>query len=416
MKKITVENQAYPFMFQIANWGASLSRALGLPFTNIQRASIERGARRQAKLSDTGPDDWGPTLDILLSDVESAGFTPLAYAGLRALCVRALVTRMRLVDYLKSTPMARNAHIERPIFVLGFPRSGTTVLQNLLSLDPSRRGLEFWELTNPLPLHTNPARDEEKRRKDSDFMLQVARSISPEMDAIHEVRVDSLEECWPLFYPSFSVLNYDLQSGLPNFYNHLMGCDMTPSYGLYRDFLKAIMHQRPCENLVLKCPEHLWFLDALLEVFPDACIVWTHRDPLASIASYCSLISLNRRMCYGRIDHHHIGTDIAHRFEDGIRRALATRQRVGEANFFDVHFHDLVNNHEGVIRAITEHFDLPLADNAGQAIQGWLNTRRADTRGKHQYSAELYGLSPADIDARFSEYLARFEIPIRRAS
>ena len=122
------------------------------------------------------------------------------------------------------------------------------------------------------------------------------------MGAVHEIRADSVEECWPLFSPTFAVLNYDLQSGFEDFGRWLLEHDMSGPYREYRRELQLLAHHRSTGNFVLKCPEHLWFLDALFEVFPDACVVWTHRDPLDSVASYSSLMSLNRRMIYGRFD------------------------------------------------------------------------------------------------------------------
>jgi hypothetical protein len=245
-------------------------------------------------------------------------------------------------------------------------------------------------------------------------ILKMAYFVAPEMGAVHEVRVDSVEECWPLFSPTFAVLNYDLQSGFDDFGSWLLSHDMSGPYREYRRELQLLAHHRSTGNFVLKCPEHLWFLDALFEVFPDACVVWTHRDPLDSVASYCSLMSLNRRMIYGSFEPLEIGTRISERFHLGVSRAMAVRDSLNrEAQFHDVDFAHLVANPMAVVREITDRFQLDLDQSDEARIQDWLSTRRADTRGSHQYRAETYGLDVRETRERFREYVERFEITLR---
>jgi hypothetical protein len=247
------------------------------------------------------------------------------------------------------------------------------------------------------------------------MLLQLAYLIAPEMKYVHQIGATTAEECWPLFFNTFSVMNYDLQANLREFGDWLMTTDMVPAYDDYRRQLQLISQRAPDRDLVLKCPEHLWFLDALMEVFPDACIVWTHRDPLASIASYCSLISLNQRMLYGRIDAHAIGAHITDRFEIGVERAVAARERIGRPEqFFDVDFVDLVRDPRTIIEQIHRHFDLPYPETMDTSIDGWLNNGRADKKGRHRYSASVYGLDAEDIDRRYGDYIERFQIPCRR--
>ena len=191
---------------------------------------------------------------------------------------------------------------------------------------------------------------------------------------------------------------------------------MVEPYQEYRQFLQLATWRSPGQ-LVLKCPEHLWFLDALLEVFPDACIVWTHRDPAPTIASYCSLISMQWRTLYGGFDPHELGSHICERFQEGVERAMATRDRLNDdKRFFDVRFSDLVQDQRGTVQQICEHFDLDYGDHMDTAIDNWLTSpERDDHRGAHKYSMDRYGIRPEAVHEQFCEYLDRFDVQVKAA-
>jgi hypothetical protein len=366
--------------------------------------SIVRAAERRTGLNDWGDDRVMTALDAMSSHVARPEFTHLSRALSRQTLVKGGALRLRLVEYLKSNPAIGKTPIERPVFVLGFPRSGTTLLQNLLCLSDSRRGLEFWELNNPVPVCEDKVADQERRKKSAGRVLDLAYRLAPEMREIHEVGVDTFEECWYLFWPTFMVLNTDLQTSLPTLGDWLMTADMRWAYGEYRRTLQGLIHERPTEQLVVKCPEHLWFLDSLLEVFPDACIVWNHRDPVASIASYCSLISLPHRMHFGSFDTKLIGEHITHRFHEGVSRAMDMRAKAEPGQVFDVDFGALCTDPAAVVRQVTDHFGLAPVQEA--RIEAYLNNGRADKKGAHKYDAARYGLDSQAIRTRFADYIA----------
>jgi len=394
---------------------AAVADAIGLPIGNCDPASILRAARGR------GPGDWGDDafqtpMNLLCDAVRENGrLTPLARVVMRQSFIRAVKNRLELQACLQRHPDIEQTRIERPIFVLGFPRTGTTVLQNLLCLQPGRRGLRFWELVTPVPWHENPAIDERKRRANAKRMLKAAYLIAPEQKEIHFIDAETYEECWPLFGASFCVMNYDLQSGMRRYGDFLMDHDMVGPYQEYAQVLKLLSWRNPADQLVLKCPEHLWFVDALLEVFPDACIVWTHRDPVPTIASYCSLMSLQWRTLYGHYDPTELGEHITTRFHQGIQRAMAARAAADPKRFFDVNFHNLVNDQAGTVRAICEYFELPHGEHMDTAVAGWLANRRADHRGAHKYSAARYGIDTARVHDLYRDYIDQFEVQVTDA-
>lgn len=383
----------------------------------IEAGSILDTARRQTGLTDFGDEDFLEPLHRIIEEVPLDRFTSLARVVMRSIFVEAAKNRLRIQDYLKKHPEVLDLPVERPVFVLGFPRSGTTVLQNLLSRDSNRRSLRFWELTHPVPVHDDPAVDARRRIRTARRILRLAYLVAPEMGVVHEVRATTAEECWPLFENNFTVLNFDLQSGARGYGDWLEARDMRPAYRFYRQQLQILQHRQPGRQLVLKCPEHLWFLDTLLEVFPDAHVVWTHRDPYDSVASYCSLISLTWRMLYGRIQPEAIGEHIAYRFASGVDAAMRARDRMGaDDRIHDVDFRHLVTDPAGVLQDLTDRFDLQWSEPIDEVVRSVLRDRRKDKRGAHKYDGAFYGLDPDALYARFADYIERFELPTAAAA
>ena len=394
---------------RLADRVCALSELLGLPFTDLSPESVLRAARRGTGLTDFGDDRFREPMARTLDVVGNRDYTPLGRAFIRGVAVRLARHRLRIEQWFKDHPETSQIPIDRPIFVLGFPRSGTTLLQNLLQQAPSRRALRFWELTNPIPEHANPSRDRSARMRRAERDLRWAYRFVPEMEEMHDARPDSPEECWPLLANTYSVLNFDLCHGFRPYGDWLLDWDMTWPYREYRRQLQLLLWPERVDQLVLKCPEHLWFLDALLEVFPDACIVWTHRAPRDCVASYSSLISLSRRTLQGHIDPRRIGPHIADRFQQGVTRAMATRDALGdESRFFDVQYGDLVRDPVGTTNRIEEYFGLDPTDRL--LLDDYLAGSRADGPGRHRYVPEMWGLDEASVDERFADYLQRFGV------
>lgn len=408
---ITVSRFDYPPMLKLVNQLARLVGQFGLPFTKLDPEGIIASAINTSGLRDFGSDDFMEPLGIMLEDARELPLTPLAKIAMRQVVVEALVRRLRLVEYRDQHPSLESVPIERPIFVLGFPRTGTTMLQNLLCRHTGRRALEFWELTNPIPVHTDPVRDERKRRRSAAFMIALSDLFAPEQAAVHDVRVDTPEECWYLFTSSLSALGWYLQSRMPRYGAWLMRQDMVPAYQRYRRHLQVLALNAPETPLVLKCPEHLWFLDSLLEVFPDACIVWTHRDPLSSIASYCSMTTMLNRTLYGRVNPPELGDHLLHCFEDGAARAMRVREHLrNPRQILDISFQELTQDPTATTRRICDHFGLPFSEEQGQ--DDWSRSRR-DGQFTHKYDGEIYGITRERVDKRFADYMDRYNVRVR---
>ena len=386
----------------------SMSQALHLPGTRMDHESVLELGRRKAGLRDIGDQRFLEPFAMALECYADPDYTAMSRAFSRTVASRAVMNRVRIEEYLRTHPEVLDVPVERPIFVLGFPRTGTTLLQNLLCLDNDRRGLEWWELCHPSPVHDDPKIDRQRRLRMSQRDIDMAGWFTPEMHQIHHITATTVEECWPLFNTTFAVLNFDLAHGNRRFGDWLLDYDMEWPYREYRRQLQLLLHIRPARQLVLKCPEHLWFADSLLRVFPDACIVWTHRDPFDAVASYCSMVTLARRTLKGRVDPLKVGDHIATRFHQGVTRAMDALD--GSDRVYHVPFEDLVEDPGAVVGQIEAKFDLDRTSTS--RLRDYLSAPRKDERGQHVYDPARYGLDADAIHAQFADYIERFDVAL----
>lgn len=372
--------------------------------------SVLAEARGRTGLTDWGDDGFLTSMGRLLEEAARCDLAPLGRLILHQVAVSAVVHRLRLYRYVAQHPEVRSVPIERPIFIVGFPRSGTTLMQNLLAVNPANRALRFWELVSPVPAHPDPTVDRWMRRSQARALVRAAYLLSPEQRVIHAIGVDTAEECWPLFQIRAMALNNDLMSGFTEYGTWLLQQDLTPAYEEYRLQLQVLTHQRPGRRLILKCPEHLWFLDPLVKVFPDARVVWTHRDPVDCVASYCSMASLQIRNMRGRVDRPRLGAHLTERFVTGVERAMAARERNPDAHVLDVQYEAFAADPAGTVRAIEAWSGGAPSADTERRVAAWLTSGRSDGAGRHVYSADRFGLDVAELARRFRPYTERYGV------
>ena len=410
---VTVEREDYRPAVRMVDLACGALQSMGLPLGDLTVDSILDAARRRTGLSDWGSEDFLVPMAHVVDEADKGGLSSLARCIVRQTFIAAVANRLKLEAWIGRHPDALRTEVRRPIFILGFPRTGTTLLQNLLAQDQGARALRFWELQSPVPVSEDPAADRTRRLRTARATLRAAYFVAPEMESVHEIGPETAEECWPLFANTFAVLNWDIAGGLRGYGRWLLTQDLEGPYREYRRQLQVMAHFQPTRQFVLKCPEHLWFIDALLAVVPDAAIVWTHRDPLDSVASYCSLISLNRRMLYGRIDREPLGAHIEEAFAEGVQRAMQARDRHPGATFHDVSFRELVKEPVRVVRELKDALSIPQDPASEGRLQEWLENERKDKGGAHRYDPARYGLRADSVHRRFATYIDRFQIPLR---
>ena len=335
-------------------------------------------------------------------------FTPLGQIHWRAILVSAAVGRIRLERYMAAgRPLGE---VRDPIFVVGLPRTGTSLMQRLIAEDPRRRGLRTFELQSPLPAPA-PSRFQPLRRRAFAALVSAIYGIfTPELLRIHHTSVTSLEECWMLFMSSYAVLNADYIL-LPEaeFGDHLLEDGLASAYERYRTLLSILALEAPDQDFVLKSPEHLWFLPALLRAFPAARIIWTHRDPASAVPSYSAQASLPSRQHRGVVDPRAMGQRVMQRFLQGIERGTRACDEFPSAKISHVRYADLVDDPIGATRRAYDELDLELSNAAEARMREFLARPQKDKNQNH-YRADVYGLDPVEIRAAFSPYMQRFGV------
>lgn len=355
---------------------------------------------------DFGADYYRTSLQRLLDSLENdANLNPYGKVLLQRTVHGGLVNRLLLAKMKQQDPEIFAQPIRAPIIVTGLPRTGTTSLHRLLAADPNHRGVPYWELVSPMPWRRGDGTDQRQARAKK--MLSMRSLITPELDAIHYIRADSTEECLFMNAMTFeSRLFWNLAS-VNGYLDWYKDADREAKYQDYADLLKVLQANQPGRRLVLKAPEHVDALDALLKAVPNAMVVQTHRNPVAQLGSYLSLGRMTRSMSTDKLDIRR-DTDSQLALTDAsVNRILVAREGLGD-QVFDVQYDQLIANPLQQLNSIYAHFDLPLSSVSQQAVRQHSSKNKQNKHGRHGYSLEEYGLSQGQIKERYSQYSERF--------
>jgi Sulfotransferase family len=375
---------------------------------------VIEAARERTGLSDFGDESiLGGLGRLLESYAGEARFTERGAGLAHEFLVAQMANRMRIEDWHARHPQLAQAPVEQPLFVFGLPRTGTTLMVNLLAADPATRSFLRWEIAEPIP----PAQPQELHaghRYDAEVAKgEMARQYMPHIAAIHWEDADSPSECQFLMTPSFVSQVYESQADIPSYREwFLHGADYGPAFRFHKRTLQALQHHAG-GRWTLKNPWHPLFLDALTDVYPDARLVMTHRDPAEVVGSACSLIKHVRAIYSDEVDLAGIGTSFMDTFEVMIARADAFKAKHGQDAIHDVQYADTLRDPMGVVRGIYSHFDEPLTPQAEAAMLAYLDANPKGKHGKHAYDLAEFGLSKAGVRDQFAGYIERYAIPVK---
>jgi len=385
---------------------SALGSGLGLArWFPLEEEWVLEQAQNRTGLTDWGDDAFREPLGLLLAEARRVEPPLLGRIGMLETLLRAVANRMRVRDALRRDPEIAAIHVASPVFVIGLRGTGFRALHRLLASLPGLRGLRFWETLHPAP----PLEGERDTRiRDARDLLRVGGWLAPELAAMDRMEPEAVDECWPLFFPTFQVPSVAVRNDVPAYAQWLWRQDARPAYRWLASALRLLLRQGPREQLVLAAPDHLWFLDALLEVFTDANVVWVHRDPAACVAVTARVATLTRRTVAGRADPTEVGPGVAERVALGLWRAMGTR-RSGDTRFVDVAHADLVRDPVRVARAVAEGFELPWTDAHEKAARAWAAASGAIP--VPTASPAEYAVDPEAWMERFSAYRERFGVP-----
>jgi hypothetical protein len=373
-------------------------------------------AREQTGLSDFGDDAFRAGLRVLIETYERAGLSAGGRRRTRRRLLQLLGTRLRLEASFARHPEVRDRAITSPMYLTGLPRTGTSALFNLLGRDPAARPLLTWEGMCPAPLDPAVLKKfgielgpdaPDPRIEAVRAGIERDRQRNPDFDKIHVARADGPEECVLLLAYTFCDVQMGIEPLLPPYDEWFQAQDLRASYAYYADLLRLLDWQRPGERWLLKSPAHLWAIDVLLEMFPDACILQTHRDPLEILPSYCSMIASLMEI-REVVDPKQLGPAVLEFLARMLERGLAARDRSAPERFVDVDYRDFVSAPLETAERIYQAFGLELGPDTRAVMERHLSENPQNRHGAHRYSLEEYGLSAEAVRDRLAEYIERF--------
>jgi hypothetical protein len=402
---------ARPIGLRILNGMGGALRAAGWPLVRLDEASLLERATKTTGLTDFGTPAFRDPLRRLLDAFENeASLTTLGRLIARTDVVRLLENRLRMEETHKHHPEIAAGPIQKPIFIIGLPRTGTTILHELMAQDSCNRVPLTWEVYRPWPAPERRSYETDRRIAEIDKHFRGVDRIIPGFQAMHPMGARLPQECVALTAHDFATMIYHTTHNVPSYQAWLEQSDLRWVYQSHRRQLQYLQWRCAGERWVLKSPGHLWALDALLAVYPDARIVQTHRDPLKVIASLTSLITLLRSMASDRIEPRQIAEDWTRRLAAGLEESMRVRASgsLAERQVFDVHFTEFMHDEVGMVRRIYEYFGLQLSEEAEARMRRFLAANPKDKHGAHRYTLAQAGLDPAVERRRYASYQQHF--------
>ena len=367
-------------------------------------------SRRRTGLHDFGDAQFEKPLQILLRACrEEADLSLFGRAALGWDTVRFLANLLRLRREELKAPEILEEPIERPILIAGLPRSGTTFLHNLLAEDPDNCAPRIWQVIHPYP---DKMRGVDRRRQRVARQLRMFGLVAPEFRQLHPVAAGSPQECSEITAHVFASLRFDTTYRVPSYRRWLDATGHLEAYRFHKRFLQHLQHQAGGRGRwVLKCPDHVFALSAVRAVYPDARLVFVHRDPLAVLLSVARLTAVLRKPFSRRIDRFEIGR------QDSDRWLAATELMIAAADGAEfeepichVRYPDLVGDSLGTVASIYRHFGMSLAPEAAARIGRLVAAKPNGGYGARHYRFEDHGLDAVRERERYRRYVARFDI------
>ncbi len=402
-----------PLVLRILNSTGMAMRAVGVPLFRLDPESLSAKSMKRTGLSDFGDDSFRQPLRLLLEAFENeAHLTALGRMIAQRDIVRLLCNRLHVVDTIGHNPEIIGGEVRKPLFIVGLPRTGTSILHELMAQDPANRVPMTWEVHEMWPPPERGTYDTDPRIAAVDKHLGGVDQIIPGFKKMHPMGALLPQECVALTAHDFATMIFTTTHHIPSYQRWLDQADMVPAYRSHKRQLQYLQWRCPAERWVLKSPGHLWALNALLAVYPDSRIVQTHRDPLKVVASLTSLVTLLRGMASDRVDPHGVGAEWSSLLAAGLEKAMTVRdqRQLPSEQVFDMHFHELLRDEIAMVRRIYEHFGMQLSRDAEQRMRQFLSANPRDKHGTHRYRLADAGLDTESERRRFAGYQSRFGI------
>jgi hypothetical protein len=376
----------------------------------LDPGAMEAEARERTGLEDFGDGSHREGLERLVRSMnEEADLTETGEIMQRIRLVSLLSSRLQIEHAYRSHPSIDDEEVEGPVFVIGLPRTGTTALSQLVAADPQFRSLRLWESSSPCPPPESATQHTDPRIAQTEEGLAMMYQMFPLMRTLHHEEATTPTECQDLLGMSFRTVHFDGMSRVPSYMAWVVDSDMRGTYRYHRRALRLLQWHCPPRLWHLKTPVHMFALDALLEAYPDAKFLWSHRDPAKVLGSVCSLIHYIRSWSSEREDAEELGAEQLERWWEAVSRAMDFRDRVGDDRFADISFADLQVDPVGALEAAYGRIGIEFSDPSREAVIGWANGHEPGSHGQHSYDLAEFGLRADQVRERFAPYLESYD-------
>lgn len=374
---------------------------------------LAEASARAGGLEDFGPGDFRQGLQVLAQALEQeARLSSQGRVLLREKLLAQLVNRLVIEDHCRRFPEILELQINDPLVIVGLPRTGTTLLQRTLAVDPQFSKAQWWETRYPAPLGGETLEQPLQRLGRARAEVAAMIEFLPQLLTIHPLDAEQPDEEFMLMEHSF-LCAMDSYVNVPSYTAWLDRQDQTQVYRYLKRCLQFLQWQQarrgiaPGRRWLLKSPQHLHTLELLFEVFPGAQVVLTHREPARTIPSLASFIHTLWQLYSDQADAEAVGEQWNRRMARALRHAMAVREGMPAGRFLDVQFEDTLAAPQAVVERIYRFAGLACTPEVQAAMSQWLSANGREKRAAHQYSPDQFGLSDALLQRDYAEYRAR---------
>jgi hypothetical protein len=386
-------------------------KRLGREVPSLDPAAVVRAAAKKAGSHDLGSDSYREPLEVFLGSCEAeAELTTFGRILVTKMLAAALTNRIELHRWALDHPAVTKETIDSPWIIVGLPRTGTSLLSMLLGLDPMARPLRQWEAAHLIPPPTLEGAEEDPRIALTAKELDGLMKLNPPLKAMHPFGATLAQECVSLFMYDVRTLALETQAHVPTYARWLEQADMAPAYAQHKLALQALQSAQPTERWILKTPNHLWHLDALLAAYPDARIIWTHRDPGPVVTSLASLANAGQRPLTSRADPRPAAEEWKRKCAFALSSAVAYDERTAAGWCQHLSYDALVADPVAAVRGLYGTFGDEVSDLHARRMEAFLEQRPQDAFGHHRYDPADFGWTYAGLAEEFADYTSRYRV------
>ena len=377
-----------------------------------EKEYLIKKAEQATGLSDFGDEWFFPNIDVFIESLNSqAKLSSEGYYGAEKMITGALINRLRHKNLIKMNPEILDETVDIKAVLTGLPRTGSTMLHRMLASAPELTSVKWYEAQNYTPLENEDYNDPSPRKDIAKDILKFMLKKIPELMSIHPMDIEQADEEVIILGQLFSSSMLESTYFVPNYANWLTKQNPGKSYSDLIEILQSLQWQdssRKNKSWILKTPGHLMSLGAVIKYFPMAKIIMTHRDPVSTVPSYCSMESALYKMNTDAISDFEIGNYWLDRLSEWLNNFIEVRNSIPDDRFIDINYLDLVEAPEKIGAQVLKSIHVNDDILTKEMMENWINANKRENRQKHNYKLSDYGLTNESISNKFKDYIKKY--------